>query len=89
MPSTTIASSDYLTLTIRPWKEIFQDLTTCGCPVSLVSELVGKKQSTVWYWANNSEDLPDSAARAVLQLHMRYCGHDLTQMRINGSKVIE
>lgn len=85
----TLPSSDRIDLTIRPWKEIFQDLNTSGCSISMISEIIGKKQSTVWYWANNSTDLPDSAARAVLTLHLRYCGHEVTAMRLNESKVID
>lgn len=87
--ATTISSSDLITMTIRPWKDIFQDITNAGCNLHMVSAIIGKKQSTVWYWANNSDDLPDSAARAILQIHMRYCGPDVTRMRLNMSRTVE
>lgn len=83
---TTISSSDYVYPTIRPWKDIFQDLQEAGCYQNLLAELIGKRQSTVYYWIANAKDLPDSAARSILLLHMRYCGPEKTQKRLQQSK---
>ena len=86
---TTISSSDYVYPDIRPWRDIFQDLINSGCHVNLMAELLGKQQSTVSYWVHKAEDLPDSAARSVLQLHMRYCGYETTSTRLQQSKLDE
>lgn len=83
---TTISSSDYVYITIRPWRDIFQDLINSGCHVNRMAELLGKKQSTVSYWIHEAQDLPDSAARSVLKLHMRYCGYQQTQTRLSQER---
>ncbi len=80
---TTISSSDYVYVETRPWREIFQDLVDAGCYISLIAELTGRTQSTVQYWAFEAKELPESGARAILSLHMRYCGHERTQYRLN------
>lgn len=87
MRNTTISSSDYVYPTVRPWRDIFNDLIQNGCHINRMAELIGKKQSTVSYWYNDAKELPDSAARSVLQLHMRYCGYSQTEIRLKQSKV--
>ena len=87
MRTTTIPSSDYVYLTIRPWKDIFNDLIANGCHINLMAELLGKRQSTVDYWYRESKELPDSAARSVLTLHMRYCGYEKTEIRLQQSRL--
>ena len=84
-----IPSSDYAYPTIRPWRDIFQDLIEAGCNINKIAELTGKQQSTVSYWYNNSKELPDSAARSVLTLHMRFCGYQKTEIRLKQSKYDE
>ena len=86
---TTISSSDYVYTTIRPWKDIFQDIIQAGCHVNRIAELLGKQQSTVSYWVHEAKDVPDSAARSILALHMRYCGHEMTSYRLDQSKTEE
>ena len=86
---TTISSSDYVYTTVRPWKDIFQDIIQAGCHVNRIAELLGKQQSTVSYWVHEAKDVPDSAARSILTLHMRYCGHEMTSYRLEQSKTEE
>lgn len=86
---TTISSSDYVYPEIRPWRDIFQDLIHSGCHINLMSELLGKQQSTVSYWVHKAEDIPDSAARSIISLHMRYCGYEQTQVRLSQTKIVE
>lgn len=84
---TTFKSSDYVYPRIRPWREIFDDLKNAGCGQSTLSYLVGRKQSTVQYWIYEAKDLPDSVARSVLLLHMRYCGPQQTEIRLQQEKL--
>ena len=84
---TTISSSDYVYPDVRPWKDIFQDLIEAGCHINRMAELLGKQQSTVSYWVHEAKELPDSAARSVLHLHMRYCGVEATSARLKQSKI--
>lgn len=86
---TTISSSDYVYPEVRPWKDIFKDLIQAGCHINKMAELIGKPQSTVSYWIHEAVELPDSAARSVLTLHMRYCGHELTGQRLKQTKYLE
>lgn len=85
----TIPSSDYVYMTVRPWRDIFQDLVDHGCHINRISELLGIQQSTVSYWAHKSKELPDSAARSILVLHMRYCGPKQTEIRLRQETILE
>ena len=86
---TTISSSDYVYITVRPWREIFDDIIKAGVHINLLAELLGKQQSTVSYWVHEAKDLPESAARSVITIHMRYCGYEQTQARLNQSTYTE
>lgn len=81
MLASTLASSDYVYPSVLPWQDIFNDLKTAGCPPYRVSELIGYGWSTVQRWVYNGVEPRDSVARAILELHTRYCGEEATHQR--------
>ena len=87
--TTVIPSSDFVYPSIPPWKDIFDDLISSGCRINRMAELLGKQQSTVSYWYREASELPYGAGRAVLALHMRYCGFQRTEIRLQQSKIEE
>jgi hypothetical protein len=85
----TVASSDYIYRTVLPWKDIYSDLREAGCNEYHLSEILGKKRSTVEYWFQTGMEPKDSEARAILLVHTRYCGEEKTKIRLNQSTCIE
>lgn len=80
--STTLSSSDYVYPTVLPWADIFSDLTGAGCSPYRVSTLIGESWSTVQRWVPGDIEPRDSRSRAILELHSRYCGVELTLQRL-------
>lgn len=78
----TISSSDYVYPTVLPWRTIFDDLWDAGCSPYRVANLIGYGWSTVQRWYYDGVEPRESAARAILELHKRFCGEELTKKRI-------
>ena len=86
MLASTIASSDYVYRTVLPWQDIFNDLKEAGCPPYKVSIITGYGWSTLQRWVYNGVEPRESAARAILILHTRYCGEEATHRRSQEAK---
>lgn len=77
----TISSSDYIYPTMLPWRTIFNDLASARCSPYRVACLIGYSWSTVQRWYYDGVEPRESAARAILELHKRFCGEELTEKR--------
>ncbi len=88
MIGSTLASSDYIYRTILPWQDIFDDLRKAGCPPYKVAIIVGYGWSTLQRWVYDGVEPRESAARAILTLHTRYCGEEITRQRSQEAKPV-
>jgi hypothetical protein len=79
-----IKSTDYLYPGVVDWRQVFRDLADHGCAGMKAAHLLGESQSTLWRWAHGVEPR-FSKASAVLLLHTRYCGLELTRQRLAES----
>ena len=77
----TLSSSDYVYPTVLPWRTIFDDLSRAGQTPYRVANLIGYSWSTVQRWYYDGVEPRESAARAILELHKRFCGEELTDRR--------
>jgi len=76
--------SDYVFPKVLPWETILEDLKKTGYNAYQVSILVGAKWSSFQNVVN--VEPRDSMARAILKIHSRYCGEELTIQRISEGK---
>lgn len=75
--------STFHDITLPQWKEIYQDLRNVGCNESQLAYLLNKERSTVQYWFERCAEPKYSEGCAIIAIHTKYCGEQLTKIRLN------
>lgn len=83
---TTIQSSDYYSILLIPpleikWNVLINDIRRKGFTYQQQYDILGKPQSTFSQWISGS-DPRFSSGCALLILHQKVCGEELTRKRI-------
>ena len=93
MLSTTIGSSDYLhvlTLNVYPkeidWAVISDDIKGSGLCYFRQAIALGKEWSTLQKWRNGAQPR-FCDGHALLMLHTKICGEELTKKRLGDSRM--
>lgn len=81
--NTVYSSSDYVYPTVLPWRDIIKDLKGAGLSAKGTADLVGCSWSTFQRWYCDGVEPRHSYATAILALHTRYCGDDLSKKRMS------
>lgn len=68
-----------------PWDEIFHDINRAGISPYQTSILIGESWSSTQRWARGTEP-KHSIGIAILEVHSRYCGIELTEQRISEAR---
>lgn len=76
----TLSSSDYVHQKKVDWPAVIEDLRARGLTITKIAACLGLNRTTVSEWRLNHEPNFASGA-ALLELHSRYCGEDLTKLR--------
>lgn len=64
------------------WRQVLEDLDRAGCSGYRVAKTLGVNWSTVQHWRDYEyAELKYGLGRALLRLHARYCGADMTAIR--------
>ena len=66
------------------WDQIFRDINRTGICNARLCQLIGKRYSSLQRWLEGTEP-KEHVARAILTIHARYCGENLTRQRIEES----
>jgi len=89
----TIGSSDYqhiLTIDICPlrvnWSQVILDMKSAGKPYIRQALDIGLEASTLRRWLEGTAEPGFSNGHALLILHSKVCGIEMTQMRLLESK---
>jgi hypothetical protein len=73
---------EYVYPRVLNWAQIMRDIADNGLTYSSVSKTLGVGWSTVSRWRTGSEP-QHSIGCAILLLHAKYCGQDLTRQRVS------
>ena len=73
---------EYVYPRVLDWSNIMADIADNGCSYSDVSKILGVGWPTVQRWRTGSEP-GHSKGTALLLIHARYCGQDLTKQRVS------
>jgi len=68
------------------WDTIFKDLEKVGQVAYKIKNQLGVAWSTLDYWKTPGYEPKESIARALLEIHTRHCGIELTQRRIKEAE---
>lgn len=77
--------NEYVYPKVLPWEQIFNDLIRNGCTQSMLANLMGVKVSTLQRWCNGTEP-KHGIGEAIIVIHRRYCGVELTERRITEAR---
>jgi hypothetical protein len=71
------------------WRRILEDMRERGTSIYQAAKILGKPETTVqsWYRLKYPSEPSYSHGAAVLLLHARICGEDLTKRRCNEEVV--
>lgn len=75
---------------VRPvcmdWPQIVRDLEARGLTQYRIAKLLGLETSTVQHWARVQGDIGWGYGRALMSLHLAYCGESCTVGRVTEAK---
>ena len=77
---------DYVYPRVINWAQITKDIADHGMPYSSISRCMGVGWSTLQKWRKGSEPSV-SFGTALLLIHARQCGGELTEQRVSEAEI--
>jgi hypothetical protein len=72
---------EYVYRSVLPWRKIFDDMKDRGCAYSRQASMIGLEWSSYQRFVKDGVEPRHSIGAAILELHTKLCGAELTRLR--------